>query len=1272
MLLFRSVKEVVEKAQRLRSEGKLDKAISTLESIISDTEEDFEAYLELGSIYVQKERPQDAAIAYRKAMSLLPRRRDEVISSLSEAYPVEAKIPELAEVLLDAYIAKRDLENASRVITPLPPRDLEKLYDKYLKMLKTLEEYTTDAKIVVRSLHARYCLAVISTVKGKLDETHEMLISILKIERGESNIIEGEYKRIINKRRKEGLPYLFLGEFYIFQGMISNAVQAYHDAINLEKSLAENVIERLISLIEKEPKNVMAYECLGDAYLAKGDFKNASDAYGTVVKLDEKKVDSLIPKYKEITRLASKDASGYIALGDLHFRNKKFDLAVTEYAKAAELDRSFKQQIIQKYNDILKIEPDNITVVGYLVDNYVDNNELNKATSILNEAYKTNENLTDEISERLNIILEKDIDHVGALELLAKIFSKKKSYSEAIEVYRHIIKASPQSSNIVLTGIEEILKGNPTNLDARIALGEAYLLSDNTKKSLEEFNFVLQKDKSLSPHVIPFLEKITQKDKDLVEAVMEIYTMLAEKGGETLLTQFALGEAKAEKGDYRGAITQFQKVLELDPTKLDAVTSAYKKILSNNPNASLIQIALADVYFAKGRVDETIDSLRRALSTDPSLFESVIERYQLIAGGDPENISVRHAYIEALYNQRLYDRVLSECDKLIREGKGTGFIYMKAGQSHLEKGELTKAVAHLLKAIDLDQSVLDESLNSLKKIVEIDPGNIAGHYALGRAYRLKKQMDESLQEYATIARLDEKRIDRIIEEIRLLLQQEFKSYKAHFLLADLLIQKGAFDEASLECDRALDLDPSQSIQAIERHKKIFAHDPENPRSSFALGKAYVAQGAFAQATEYLTKAVLGDETLLEPTIREAHRILEKEPDNCEARYVLAQVYLRRGIKEQAIHLLMDICNINPFGADTALASLEKLLQEDLTNQELRYTIAKTYLSRNDFEKATKHFDFLCGEMGEKAELALQHLREIVNSNPENPSSLLSLGKALLRHEQRDEAITLFSKSTLLDSNLRGTVIEILEKAIASGARSGETYRLLGTLYLENKSVLKAAESFLAGIKNSKDRLEAAKLYLYLSQSLLSLGDKRKSKESLAQANRLSPSRQELLLELNRLRERTLQIKLNEIRANSEISQEESKLRQTEILLDLEKYKEAQETLDFEPSDESTRFQQILLKGKMHLNMGNPILAIETLRQFPSYAIPVQKDGLEFIYTLALSYSKAGFPEPAASLYEKILKQNSTFKDAAQKLAKEYEKLAIENLSGKGRILEKTL
>jgi tetratricopeptide (TPR) repeat protein len=222
-------------------------------------------------------------------------------------------------------------------------------------------------------------------------------------------------------------------------------------------------------------------------------------------------------------------------------------------------------------------------------------------------------------------------------------------------------------------------------------------------------------------------------------------------------------------------------------------------------------------------------------------------------------------------------------------------------------------------------------------------------------------------------------------------------------------------------------------------------------------------------------------------IKQAKFLINKNPHDAEARYLLGRAYLADGKAELA---LMEFKTVN------ATAIFSKTIPEP----EFRKTIAQLFLKYNQPEEALKEYLLLIKlepfqaehyynaavlfEQRENTEQALQYYRKAVETDPKHASAHAALGFLLFRAKQMTDAkqeialaLKLDPKNTkayfyqgklLRESHDYANALAAFEKALRDPEYKQRTLIERGCCYLEANSIEKAILEFDRAIKASTD------------------------------------------------------------------------------------------------------------------------------------------------------------------------------------------------------------
>jgi tetratricopeptide (TPR) repeat protein len=222
-------------------------------------------------------------------------------------------------------------------------------------------------------------------------------------------------------------------------------------------------------------------------------------------------------------------------------------------------------------------------------------------------------------------------------------------------------------------------------------------------------------------------------------------------------------------------------------------------------------------------------------------------------------------------------------------------LTLLAGMAHYGAREWGPAIPYLKEAAAADQQNLplrmtlahcylwtkqwDATMKVYKEILAINPDSAEADMIAGEALDGKGDDEGAILQFRAAGKANPKELN------------------VHFLLAYLLWRRKQFDEA------------------IAEFKAELANDPDNNQAMLYLGDIYVRLGQFGTAKEILEKAArlpIADPLIhldlgivymetddQNGAVRELKKAVEVEPDNVNAHFRLAKIYLSMGKKDEA-------------------------------------------------------------------------------------------------------------------------------------------------------------------------------------------------------------------------------------------------------------------------------------------------------------------------------------------------------------------------------------
>ncbi len=796
-------------------------------------------------------------------------------------------------------------------------------------------------------------------------------------------------------------------------------------------------------------------------------------------------------------------AETYFSLGSFARAEKEFQEILLQNPSATDVHLRLTAVLLQQKKPELAIESlekyhssqqesaDSLSLYGRAVGAKGD---LETAENYFRKALQLD---VKAIQPRLNLakVFLKKNNYSQAKSYLEEVISAAPRNIEAYYVLASIESRLGQPE-VALKVYQNLVKVRPGEIHAHYMSGLIHIELDNVDAAMRsvESIFSIYPERAEGYRLKGIL---LYKQQKFAEAKVALETSL--KNERHLLAYFFLGLSDYGLGQYEQALNQFQGALDLNPAferarvlvamtllkqkRVDDAVVEIQKVLRANPDNAYAHNILGSALLSLGQYDEGMTELQQATNLDPTLADAHLKRglFRLASGQGARGESDLLQAVEAA--PEILNSRLMLVTHYLREGNYTATI--KVLQEGLDGSKSDALLNNYLAAAFFSQKNISGAIAALQQAKQIDPAYLTPYFNLAAYYASQSEYDKAITEYQQIVTQDSSNLKALLGMASLYRLQErndevLNSYQrieatkledGFVAVAKYYASLNDYQKALDACDRGLELYNS-SLSLIEfkgelhwRLKQLAKTESafvrlaglDLERGHSLLVRFYLESGQEAKAEKLVDRLltshfedayayILASRlALLKNDSDAAVAILEKGLKtlnrSIRLRMQLAQVYEGSGKTDQAALIYRQVVKQNPRFAPgyTALGRIREQLGTKAEALEL-YRTALGYDQNN--VAALNNLAYLLLDNYDQTEEALNFAKRAYRLRSGDPRIMDTLGYALLKNKQLDEAVGVLSKASELMPDVQAIKLH-LAMAKRDLGRTDEARQLLG-------------------------------------------------------------------------------------------------------------------------------------------------------------------------------------------------------------------------------------
>ena len=525
-------------------------------------------------------------------------------------------------------------------------------------------------------------------------------------------------------------------------------------------------------------------------------------------------------------------------------------------------------------------------------------------TSSLAELYVKTGRIADAVREAQDII-KRDPTNLEAHKLLGRIYLRSLGDMPGGNGSDNILK-------LAIEQYQEIVKLDPQSVDDHLLLGRLYRLSNEMPKAEAELNTAIKIDPN-SEEAVTTLAMLYTDEGDTAHA-LKVLSSIPDSSRSAKLYS-ALGAAYEQRKEYKNAIDSYKHAIVLDRDNLDAIRG------------------LAENYLNDGQL------------------EAALEQYKVISDSNPEDAQTYVRIAEIYRRQAKYDLALENlkhADTLIPDTAEVPYSMAAVYQAQGRYDEAAKLLQDLLKKTEKSSEIGTSQTDRNNRAIFIE--------RLGMVYREQENYTAAVETFRKMLTLGDENARSGYQEI-IDTYRDSKQWPQATAAAKEAVQKLPNDrDLRMVLDAQL-ADMGEFDQAVADIKSMLKGGPEDRDVHLRLAIIYTRAKRWNDAEQSLAKA---------------EQLSSKPDDKAYVSFLRGDLYQRQKMFDQA-------------------------------DSEFRKVLAVTPPTDPQAAATLNYLGYMNADRGVKLEESLNYIKQALTFEPNNGAYLDSLGWAYFKLGKYDQA-----------------------------------------------------------------------------------------------------------------------------------------------------------------------------------------------------------------------------------------------------------------------------
>jgi len=1100
----------LDRSRALTAEGRLDKAIATLETALGKQPDSENLLFEQSRCLLAAGRETDAGECLKKILRRNPRHINTVQEFIEEVKMKHPAVGTYYDAVAEHYIRVDDYARALDALERVAPDELRVYHGRHLAKWEAVLKNAPLAKLTKTSLHSAYHVALALERMGDTPRAAQAYRRILDKNPEEADRIAQRLEAIL-ARDYQNLPLrLALVDLLLKTGKLPESLKHLEHSLEADASgAAADVAARLELIAKKLPGNPELLWLLARARRAESKFPEMLLALDSLAKLGSRREDAislledLTPKMDEFPALRLALADAYISAG-------KPVLAVEAILLASE--RVGDEVTAAALEKVARAHPHHART--YLLLGDLDFKGGRGAAGV--QRYEKVLALSPEDGP---ILVPKLLSMLGAgttvaaiSQALAKIFLRDGDRTKAALMFRYRLLKDPQGATEVVSQAREALNADPSSHALGVALAEAHLAAGESQEALPVLEKLLLGESDRAPEVLRLLSLAARSSVNAARFAVPICRGLVARALLPAASRFALGEAALLAGAVGEAVQAFRDLAAAAPERMNEVREIFETLLARNPEMVEVRYVLAGLTLDQKNFKGAAAELKKIRTLNPDLLSPILAKYREALKQAPDDIEVRLGLSSALLLSGQIEEVQSLAAETLRlkDDASTAPVQIDLGDVALEKGDVAAAVKRYYNATRRNSALAGEAAERLERLLSLHPNFPLGSLALGKVLPATGRVEDAVARLLEAFRNDHRISEGVLTELDRIRATFPVSPHAAVARVEILSALGKDAAATEAIEQVLESRPESARSLLPRLEAILARSPRLASALMALARAQRVLGETALAAEACRNACRVDRAVAPQAIKLCSEMVAADPKVAGPYLAMAEVYLADGEVPAAAEKLAQAASRAEGPQDETLSLLETIVAKDSGTARVAFLAGEILARAGRHGAATRAYRKALERDAGLVDPILKGLNELVKKEPKSGEARLVRAQALSLRQEVDASLEDLDAAVRAAPSLLPDAIQEAQRLHQRRPGGYRLVSLLSEMLLASERLQEAAKLLEETLTRSWEPGERLVLLVRLWRAQLGRGETGAAREALREAEGIATDRNHLL------------------------------------------------------------------------------------------------------------------------------------------------------------------